>query len=80
MRDTLDSESLIDDIAVVAQFGETLRRLRKKRGLTQAELASKAGVSRGYLIRLEQGKQDPTLSMLRRLAKELRIPVSRLVR
>jgi transcriptional regulator with XRE-family HTH domain len=48
--------------------------------MTQADLAEKAELSRGYLIRLEQGQQDPTLNVLRRLAKALKVPVTHLVR
>jgi transcriptional regulator with XRE-family HTH domain len=64
----------------VNRVAETLKALRDRRGLTQAELADKAELSRGYLIRLEQGKQDPTLGVLRRLAKALNVPLTRLVR
>lgn len=80
MTDTLDTMSLISDTPSVATFPETLKELRARRRMTQAALAEKADVSRGYLIRLEQGQQDPTLSMLRRLAKALKVPVTRLVR
>ena len=64
----------------MGKLAETLKTLRVRRGLTQVELADKAGLSRGYLVRLEQGKQDPTLGVLRRLAKALKVPLTRLVR
>ena len=80
MTDTLDTTSLIGDSPSVAAFPETLKTLRTRRRMTQVDLAEKAEVSRGYLIRLEQGQQDPTLSVLRRLATALKVPVTRLVR
>jgi len=43
------------------------------------ELAAKAGISRGYLARLETARQDPTLTTLERLAKALGVEVSRLL-
>jgi transcriptional regulator with XRE-family HTH domain len=52
----------------------TLKRLRRQRGLTQQGLAVKAGVSLGYIARLEIGMHDPRLSTLRKLAKALRVP------
>jgi transcriptional regulator with XRE-family HTH domain len=67
-------------IETMAPFTTTLRRLRTQRGLSQGDLAERAGLSRGYLIRLEQGRQDPTLSVLRRLAKGLHISITSLVR
>ena len=62
------------------KLAETLKTLRARRKLTQVDLARQAGISRGYLLRLEQGKQDPTLGVLRRLAKALKVPLTRLVR
>ena len=56
-----------------------LREYRDKRGLTQHELARKAGLSRGYLARLEIGRQDPTLSTLEKLARALGVKISRLI-
>ena len=54
------------------------RTFRQRRGLTQAELAAKAGISRGYLARLETARQDPTLTTLERLARALGVKVTRL--
>jgi len=36
-------------------LGERIRTLRKQKGLTQAELAEKAGISRATLSKLENG-------------------------
>lgn len=47
--------------------------------MSQAALATRAKISRGYLIRLEAGRQDPTLGMLERLAKALGVPVTELL-
>jgi transcriptional regulator with XRE-family HTH domain len=56
-----------------------LKRLRKQRGLTQETLARKLNLSLGYVARLEQGRHDPPLSTLTKLAKALRCRVSELV-
>lgn len=56
-----------------------VKALRERRGLTQEQLAEKAGISRTYLARLETARQDPTLSTLEKLAKALRVKVSALV-
>ncbi len=51
-----------------------LRELRKKAGLTQAQLARRAGVTQSYLSRLESSfdkAEHVTLSIIARLAKEL---------
>ena len=52
---------------------------RRRQGLTQASLATRANLSRPYLSRLEKGKADPALSALRRLALALGIHVGQLI-
>jgi len=63
----------------IQRFGKQLQRLRTRRGLTQEQLAVKAGLVRVYVTKLEQGEHDPTLTMLVRLAKALRVSVSELL-
>ena len=41
---------------MLLDLGKTLRRLRREKGLTQTEIAIKAGISRPTLSRMEQGK------------------------
>lgn len=46
-------------VAVIVSFaglGAHVRAARKRRGLTQAELSARAGVSRQWLVRLERGE------------------------
>jgi len=61
------------------RFARRLKQLRDLRGLTQAELAKRAGVSRAYEARLEMGRHDPPLSRVQRLARALGVQTSRLV-
>lgn len=60
-------------------FAKRLKQLRTARTLTQEALATKAGIARTYLARLELGQQDPTLGTLKKLAKALRVKVGRLL-
>jgi len=55
------------------RFGETLRRLRKERGLSQEALAERANMAADYLGFIERGENVPTLSVLLKLAKALEI-------
>jgi transcriptional regulator with XRE-family HTH domain len=63
----------------IQRFGQQLQRLRIRRDLTQEQLAVKAGLARVYVTKLEQGEHDPTLTMLVRLAKALRVSVTELL-
>jgi transcriptional regulator with XRE-family HTH domain len=46
--------------------------------MTQEQLAAKAGLSRGYLARLETGRHDPSATTLAKIALALRVPISSL--
>lgn len=46
----------------------TVRRLRRDAGLTQAELADRAGTSQPAIAAYEAGRKSPSLATLRRLA------------
>lgn len=47
--------------------GETLRRLRKERGKTLEQLGEEAGLGRGQLSRIENGRQEATLGTLAKI-------------
>lgn len=50
---------------------EIIRELRKKKGLTQQQLAEKVGISNVSLSNYERGAQMPDLNTLARIAVEL---------
>jgi len=47
--------------------GETLRRLRKERGKTLEQLGEEAGLGRGQLSRIENSRQEATLTTLAKI-------------
>jgi transcriptional regulator with XRE-family HTH domain len=48
--------------------------------MSQVELAAAARIARPYLIRLESGEQkNPSLAVLKRVAKALGVPVTALL-
>ena len=55
-----------------------IERERKKRNLTQEELARICGVTRQTINAIENNKYDPTLALAFCLAKELQITVDEL--
>ncbi|HXA18739.1 MAG TPA: helix-turn-helix transcriptional regulator [Thermoanaerobaculia bacterium] len=62
-----------------ALFGEHLRELRTKRGLTQIALAEMTGIQQNHISTIERGAKLPTLGTLIRLAAALDRKVSTLV-
>jgi putative transcriptional regulator len=55
-----------------------IKELRQKFGLTQEELAKRAGVRRETIVFLEQGKYNPSLELAFSVAKELKTSVDKL--
>jgi transcriptional regulator with XRE-family HTH domain len=53
-----------------------LAEIRKKRGLTQVELADLAGCEQATVSRVERGSEAVTLRQLRQLADALRVTVA----
>ena len=46
---------------------ERLRDLRRQKGISQSDLATKVGVSQAYITRLERGSLDPKLSIVNKI-------------
>jgi transcriptional regulator with XRE-family HTH domain len=63
----------------VKQMGRRIRALRTAKKWSQATLATRAGLTRVYITRLEAGQYDPTFSTLTALAKALGVPVTDLL-
>jgi transcriptional regulator with XRE-family HTH domain len=49
--------------------GAFIKAIRLRRGLTQAELARRAGISQPVVSAYEHGRRDPTYSTLRKLVE-----------
>lgn len=57
-----------------------LREWRRERGLTRDELAKKARVTPFYILQLELGlRENPSLPVVRRLAKALGVSAGELL-
>jgi transcriptional regulator with XRE-family HTH domain len=60
-------------------FGERIRELRQKRGLTQVELSERSGYPQGRISEIERGGRAPTLMTMIRLAVALDCDLTQLV-
>lgn len=54
-------------------FRANLLRLRARKGLTQAQLAARAGTSQGGIAAIENGVRGSTLSMVEKVSRALRV-------
>ncbi len=55
----------------IKSFGQNIQKLRKQLGISQEELAYRAGFHRTYVGMIERGERNITLSNLKKLAKAL---------
>ena len=57
-----------------------LKKARERRKLTQAALAKKVGVHQVTIARLETGERRPSMDLLQRLTKALKVKVGDLLK
>jgi transcriptional regulator with XRE-family HTH domain len=59
--------------------GECIKSLRASAGLTQRELAERVDISAPMLSLIEADKRDPTIRVLRAVARELGLPTALII-
>jgi transcriptional regulator with XRE-family HTH domain len=59
-----------------AKIAESLKEIRQKRGLTQVEVADKAGLHVNSYAKIERGEAMPEIETLGKIAKALRVKSS----
>lgn len=60
-------------------FGRVLRDLRLKADLSQEELGLEAEIQRNYISLIELGHNQPTISIIFKLSKALKIKPAKLI-
>jgi transcriptional regulator with XRE-family HTH domain len=69
-------ESLPDiSEGVYMTLGSAIKLIRTAKGVKQRTLATELNVSSNYLSLIEVGKREPSISFLRSLANELKVPI-----
>jgi transcriptional regulator with XRE-family HTH domain len=57
-------------------IGETIRKFRLQKGMSQGDIEKRTGLLRCYLSRVENGHTVPSLDTLSKIAESLEIPLS----
>ena len=57
-------------------LGESIRKIRLAKGLSQGEMQKRTGILRSYLSRVENGHTVPSLATLSRLASAMGVALS----
>jgi transcriptional regulator with XRE-family HTH domain len=63
----------------MVRFGERLRAVRQKKGISQEKLAELAGLHRTYVSSVERGERNISLLNIEKLAVALEVPMARLM-
>ena len=61
------------------KFGKRLADIRKQKGITQEKLADAVDLHRTYIGFIEQGKRNPSIGNVYRIAKALKVPIKDLL-
>lgn len=61
------------------RLAETIRTYRTEAGLSQEELADRAGLHRTYISLLERGLRAPSVETLAHIGAALQVPASQLL-
>ncbi len=61
------------------KLGKKIRKERKSLGYSQEELAERVNISRTHMGHIEQGARSPSLEVLEKIARALRLKVRDLI-
>ncbi|HED37627.1 MAG TPA: XRE family transcriptional regulator [Ignavibacteria bacterium] len=62
------------------RLGENLKRIRTEKDISQGDIARELGVDRGFISTIENGKTNPTLATIAKLAKALNVSSDKLLK
>ncbi|MCZ2337439.1 MAG: helix-turn-helix domain-containing protein [Chitinophagales bacterium] len=65
-------------VTILSKFGQRVRDLRLRQGLSQEKLAELASVHRTYVGMIERAEKNVTLTNVEKIAKALNTPLSTL--
>lgn len=63
---------------LLKKFGQKIKKLRIRMGLSQEALAERAFVHRTYIGMIERAEKNITLSNIEKIAKALNVSISKL--
>ena len=56
-------------------LGNTIRTLRKQKGFTQGNFASRCEITQTYLSQIELNQKEPTIAIIKAISTNLDIPL-----
>lgn len=65
----------MDDKTYLKKLGERIKQLRLEKGMRQVDLSEKIGIEDSALRRIESGRVNSSINMLRKIAKGLEMDI-----
>jgi len=65
--------------ATLIEFGKKIKNERQKLGISQEELAERAGLHRTYIGMIERAEKNITLKNIKKVANALNIKIGKLL-
>ena len=65
---------------ISAKLGQNMKRIRAKKKMWQGDISRALEVDRGYISNIENGKKNPTLATLQKLADALGVSPDELLK
>ena len=65
---------------ISSKLGQNLRRIRTKKEMSQGDIARALDVHRAYISGIENGKRNPTLATIQKLADALGVSADELLK
>ena len=62
------------------QLGKNMKRIRAKKKMSQGDIARALEVDRGYISNIENGKKNPTIATIQKLANALGVSPDELLK
>jgi transcriptional regulator with XRE-family HTH domain len=62
------------------KLGKNLKRIRTEKDISQGDIARALDVGRSFITNIENGKTNPTLATIAKIAKVLGVPTDKLLK
>lgn len=62
------------------KLGQNLKRIRTKKGISQGDIVKTLGMPKSFVSSIENGKTNPTLATIAKIAKAIGVSVDKLLK
>ena len=71
---------ITDMKSISAKLGRNLKKIRTQNKMSQGDIARALKLDRGYISNIENGKKNPTIATIEKLAKALGVSADELLK